>query len=64
MKTETRANCVQQPRPTSSQASLCLPFCGLGAEQFVNGKAALCGALHPEQLQPRAADLAEAAAES
>lgn len=64
MKSEHRVTCGPGPQPGSSQASRCLPFCGLGAEQYVQGKAALCGVLHPEQLPPRDGELADVVTES
>jgi hypothetical protein len=63
MKKDPRDACGQQPRPSSSQTNRCLPFCGLGAEQYVQRKAALCGLLRPEQLPPRDGELADAATE-
>lgn len=50
MKTDHRAACGQQLPPTNSQTNRCLPFCGLGAEEYVQRKAARCGML---QLEPR-----------
>lgn len=51
MNKDPRTACGQEPRPASSQTNRCLPFCGLGAEDYVQKKAARCGLL---QLEPRA----------
>ncbi len=64
MKTDPRATCGQQPRPASAQLSSCLPFCGLGAQEYVQRKAALCGVLQPEQRSTRSGELSDTITES
>jgi len=54
MKTDPHIACGQQPRPTRVQASRSLPFCGLGAEDYVQGKAAQCGLTSLRIEHPRA----------
>lgn len=56
MKTDHRPACGQQPPPASSQAGRCLPFCGLGSEEYVQRKAALCGMLQLQARSPRTAE--------
>ena len=64
MKSDPHAACGQEPRPSSSQTNRCLPFCGLGAEKYVQGKAALCGMLQLEPRSPRPGRLSGAVTES
>lgn len=64
MKNNPRTVCGLAPRPTSAQTSLCLPFCGLGAQEYVQGKAALCGLLQLEPRAPRTSELMGAVTES
>jgi len=64
MKTDPRAACGQQPRPTSSQTNRCLPFCGLGAEAHLQGRAERCGMLQLEPRAPRTGELSGTVTES
>jgi hypothetical protein len=64
MRTDSRTACGHQPRPTSTQTNNCLPFCGLGAEEYVQGKAALCGMLQLEPRSPRTGELSGTVTES
>jgi len=64
MKTDPRTACGQQPRPTNSQTNLCLPFCGLGAKEYVQGRALRCGMLQLEPHGSRTAELSGAVTES
>ncbi|OGR39268.1 MAG: hypothetical protein A2051_08110 [Desulfovibrionales bacterium GWA2_65_9] len=63
MKTDPRAACGQEPRPTNAQTSRCLPFCGLGAEEYVQRKAAHCGMLQLEPRRTRTGEQADAVTE-
>ena len=38
MKHDPRAACGQEPRPANDQINRCLPFCGLGAQECVQGR--------------------------
>ncbi|MBU1042202.1 MAG: hypothetical protein KKF77_13985 [Proteobacteria bacterium] len=64
MKTDPRTACGIDPRPTNAQTNRCLPFCGLGAQEYVQGKAALCGMLQLEPRTPRTGEFTEAVTES
>jgi len=64
MKKDPRDTCGQQPRPSSSQTSRCLPFCGLGSEEYVKLKAARCGLLQLELRAPRDGELSGTVTES
>ena len=64
MKNDPRAACGQEPRPTNDQMNRCLPFCGLGAQEYVQGRAASCGLLQPEPLQARSGELSGDVTES
>ncbi len=64
MKIDPRAACGQEPRPSNSQTSRCLPFCGLGSEEYVQQKAALCGMLQLEPRSPRIGEQQDALTES
>jgi hypothetical protein len=64
MNKDPRTACGQQPRPSSSQTNRCLPFCGLGSEEYVQRKAARCGMLQQEQRSPRTGELSGTATES
>ena len=60
MKHDPRAACGQEPRPANDQINRCLPFCGLGAQECVQGKAARCGLLQPEPRPVRGGEPAGA----
>jgi hypothetical protein len=60
MKTDPRASCGQEAPPAAAQANRCLPFCGLGGQEYVQRKAALCGVLNPDKRTPDTAELADA----
>jgi hypothetical protein len=62
MKSDPRAACGQEPRPSNAQASRCLPFCGLGSEEYVQRKAALCGMLQMKPRSPRTGEQQDALA--
>ena len=64
MKSDPRTVCGHQPRLTNSQTNLCLPFCGLGAEAYVQGRELRCGMLQLEPRAPRTGELSGAVTES
>jgi len=64
MNTDPRTACGLAPRPISAQTNRCLPFCGLGAQEYVQRKAALCGVLQPEQRSTRSGELSDTITES
>ncbi|GEM_PF-1523756 len=58
MKHDPCAACGQKTRPANAQINRCLPFCGLGAQESLAGKAARCGLLQPEPRPARSGELA------